>query len=244
MLFRLPHFASLSLVPSLSHFLFITVTLSVSSFPPFSSHTIPLLLFTHVRSYTGSPFSDEFDKDQIAKADTVAYGIWKLIHLMFIYKVVTWHSVHVSLIWYSFHSFSFFFINCFIASLFLFWCLSHTLFLDTSLRPLLSLSIYLYLYLTFTLRIALILLLVLHISLSHLFSVSLAQPLTIIHFMFATLFLSFLHSCWVINLSTSLSLPPSLFIFLTESKFFLSSCRSLFFSLTHSLCRHLFYSHW
>ena len=55
-----------------------------------------------------------------------------------------------------------------------FWCLSHTLFLCTSLRPLLSLSIYLYLLLNlpFTFRIAIILLLFLHISLS--LSVSLA----------------------------------------------------------------------
>ena len=43
---------SLSLV--LSHFLFITATLSVSSFPPISSHTIPLLFSIQVRSFTGS----------------------------------------------------------------------------------------------------------------------------------------------------------------------------------------------
>ena len=79
-----------------------------------------------------------------------------------------------------------------------FWCLSHTFSLCTSLRPLLSLSIYLYLLLNlpFTPRIAIILLLVLHISLSHSLSVSLAQPLTILHFNFATLFLSFFHSCY------------------------------------------------
>ena len=122
----------------------------------------------------------------------------KLIHLTFIYKVVTWHRVHASLLWYFSNSFSFFFINCFIASLSLFWYLSHTLSLCTSPKQLLSLSIYLYLllHLTFTLRIAVILLLFLHISLSHLFSVSLAQPLTILHFIFATLFLSFFHSCY------------------------------------------------
>ena len=61
---------------SLSHFLFITVTLSVSSFPPISSHTIPLLFSTQVRSFTGSSFSDEFDEDnQMAKDHTIAYGI-------------------------------------------------------------------------------------------------------------------------------------------------------------------------
>ena len=75
---------------------------------------------------------------------------------------------------------------------------SHTLFLYTSLRPVLSFSIYLYLllHLTFTLRIAVILLLFLLISLSHLFSVSLTQPLTVVNFIFATLFLSFLHSSY------------------------------------------------
>ena len=73
-----PHFASLSLAPSVSHFLFISVTLSVSSFPPFSSHTIPLLFSNQVRSFTGSPFSGEFDEDnQIAKFDIIACGLWK-----------------------------------------------------------------------------------------------------------------------------------------------------------------------
>ena len=66
----------------------------------------------------------------------------KLIHLTFIYKVVTWHRVHASLLWYFSNSFSFFFINCFIASLSLFWYLSHTLSLCTSPKRLLSLSIY------------------------------------------------------------------------------------------------------
>ena len=61
--FSLPHFASLSLAPSHSHFLFITVTLSVSSFPPFLSHTIPLLFSTQVRSFTGCPISDVFGED-------------------------------------------------------------------------------------------------------------------------------------------------------------------------------------
>ena len=62
---------------SLSHFLFITVTLSASSFPPISSHTIPLLFSIQVRSFTGCPFSDEFDGDnQMAKFDIIAYGIW------------------------------------------------------------------------------------------------------------------------------------------------------------------------
>ena len=118
----------------------------------------------------------------------------KQIHLVFTYKVITWHSVHASLLRHSSHLFSFFFINSFIASLFLFWYLSHTLFLCTSLKQLLSLSIYR--YLSFTLRIAVILLLFLHISLSHLFSVSLTQPLTVVHFMFVTVFLSFFHSCY------------------------------------------------
>ena len=103
------------------------------------------------------------------KLSPVAYE--KLIHLMFIHKVVTWHCVHVSLLWYFSHSVSFFFINCFIGSLFLF-ILSHTLFLCTSLKPLLSLFVYLYLLLnlSFPLRIAIILLLFLHISLSLTFS--------------------------------------------------------------------------
>ena len=69
---------SRSLSHSLSHFLFISVTLSVSSFPPFSPHTIPLLFSIQVRSFTGCPFSDEFDEDnQMAKDHTIAYGIWK-----------------------------------------------------------------------------------------------------------------------------------------------------------------------
>ena len=34
------------------------------------------------------------------------------------------------------------------------------------------------------------------LSVNHLFSVSLAQPLTVVHFIFATLFLSFFHSCY------------------------------------------------
>ena len=38
---------------------------------------------------------------------------------MFIYKVVNWHCVHISLFWYLSHSALFFFISCFIASLFL-----------------------------------------------------------------------------------------------------------------------------
>ena len=63
----------------------------------------------------------------MAKADTIAYGIWKLIYLILTYKVVTWHSVHVSLIWYSSHSFSFFFIASFIASLPLLIPLPHSL---------------------------------------------------------------------------------------------------------------------
>ena len=126
----------------------------------------------------------------------VAYE--KLIPLMFMHKVISWHCVDVSLLSYFFHSVLFFFINSFIASLSLFWFLSHTLFLCTSLKPLLSLSIYVYLLLnlTFTLRIAIILLLVLHISLSHSLSVSLAQPLTMLHFMIVTLFLSFLRSSY------------------------------------------------
>ena len=63
---------------SLSHFLFIMVTLSVSSFPLFSSHTIPLLFSMQVRSFTGCPFSYEVDEDnQMAKDHTIAYGIWK-----------------------------------------------------------------------------------------------------------------------------------------------------------------------
>ena len=60
--------------------------------------------------------------------------------------------------------------------------------------------LYLLLHLTFTLLIAIILLLVLHISLSLSLSVSLTQPLTIVLFMFATLFLSFSHSCYDIVL--------------------------------------------
>ena len=103
-------------------------------------------------------------------------------------------TVHASLLRHSSHSFSFFFINSFIASLFLFWYLSQTLFLYSSLKQLLSLPIYL--YLPFTLRITVILLLFLDISLSLSLSVSLAQPLTIVLFIFATSFLSFFHSCY------------------------------------------------
>ena len=50
-----------------------------------------------------------------------------LIHLMFIHKVITWHCVHASLLWYFSHSFSFFFIHCFIASLSLLMPLPHSL---------------------------------------------------------------------------------------------------------------------
>ena len=121
----------------------------------------------------------------------VAYE--KLIHLIFIYIVVTWHRVHASLLWYFSHSFSFFFINCFIASLLLLMPLPQCLPIYLSQTT--TIFIYLLLHLTFTLRIAIILLLFFHISLSHLFSVSLTQPLTGVHFIFATLFLSF-HSCY------------------------------------------------
>ena len=65
----------------------------------------------------------------------------KQIHLKFTFKVISWHCVHVSLLSYFSHSVSFFFINSFIASLFL---LTHTLFLCTSLKQLLSLSISLF----------------------------------------------------------------------------------------------------
>ena len=85
------------------------------------SHTIPLLFSTQgVRSFTGCPFSDVFDGDnQIAKFDIIACGIWntKSSHVHF--QSISWHCVHVSLLWYSSHSVLFFFINCFIASLFL-----------------------------------------------------------------------------------------------------------------------------
>ena len=77
---------SLSLSLSLIH----GVTLSVSSFPPFSSHTILLLFSIQVRSFPGSPFSDEFDEDnQMAKAHTIACGFWKTnpsyVHLQSLY---------------------------------------------------------------------------------------------------------------------------------------------------------------
>ena len=133
----------------------------------------------------------------------VAYE--KLIHLIFTYKVVTWHCVHVSLLLYFFLPLSLVLficlslylsplrLNCFIVSLFLLMPLPHSLPMYLSQT---SLAIYLYLLLnlSFTIRIAIILLLFFHISLSHSLSVSLAQPLTILHFIFATLFLSFLHS--------------------------------------------------
>ena len=51
----------------------------------------------------------------------------KQIHLMFIHKVITWHCVAVSVLWYFSHSFSFFFIASFIASLFLLMPLPHSL---------------------------------------------------------------------------------------------------------------------
>ena len=73
----------------------------------------------------------------------VAYE--KLIHLMFIHKVVTWDCVHASLLWYSSHSFSFFFINSSIASLFLLMPLPHSLPLylsqTTTISLYLSLSV-------------------------------------------------------------------------------------------------------
>ena len=90
-------------------------------------------------------------------------------------------------------------LNCFIASLFLLMPFPHSLPMYLSQT---SLAIYLYLLLnlSFTIRIAIILLLFFHISLSHSLSVSLAQPLTILHFIFATLFLSFLHSYYVMTI--------------------------------------------
>ena len=157
-------------------------------FPPFSPHTIPLLFSIQVRSFTGSPFSDELGEDN--------HQDEKLIHLIFIYIVVTWHRVHASLLWDFSHSFSFFFINRFIASLLPLMPLPHSLPIYLSQNTTVSIYLYLLLHLTFTLRIAIIMLLVLHISLSHLLSVSLTQPLTIVYFIFATLFLSFFHSCY------------------------------------------------
>ena len=129
----------------------------------------------------------------MAKDHTIAYGIWKTnpsyIHLQSRYLTQFMH-LFLDIPPTHFRSFSL------IVSLPLsfFWCLSHTLFLYPSLKQLLSLSIYL--YLPFTLRIAVILLLFLDISLSLSLSVSLAQPLTIVLFIFATLFLSFFHSCY------------------------------------------------
>ena len=63
----------------------------------------------------------------MAKDHTIAYGIWKTIHLIFIHKVISWHRVHASLLWYFSHSFSLFSINCFIASLFLLMPLPYSL---------------------------------------------------------------------------------------------------------------------
>ena len=140
---------SLSLL--LSHFLFITVTLSVSSFLPILPHTIPLLFSIQVRSFTGSPFSDEFDEDnQIAKFDTIAYGIWKTkssyVHLQSCYLTLrpcisSLIFLPLSLVLFISLSIS---LRCdLIVSLPLSfsWCLSHTLFLCTFLKPL-SLSIF------------------------------------------------------------------------------------------------------
>ena len=69
----------------------------------------------------------------------------KLNHLIFIHKIVTWHRVHASLLWYFSHTFSFFFINCFIASLFLLMPLPHSLpmylYQTTTISLYLSLSV-------------------------------------------------------------------------------------------------------
>ena len=65
----------------------------------------------------------------------------KLNHLIFIHKIVTWHRVHASLLWYFSHSFSFFFINCFIASIFLFMPLPHSLPIYLSQTTTISISI-------------------------------------------------------------------------------------------------------
>ena len=65
----------------------------------------------------------------------------KLNHLIFIHKIVTWHRVHASLLWYFSHTFSFFFINCFIASIFLFIPLPHSLPMYLSQTSTISISI-------------------------------------------------------------------------------------------------------
>ena len=163
-------------------------------FPPISPHTIRLLFSIQVRSFTGSPFSDEFDEDnQMAKFDTNAYGIWKT-NPSYI------HSQSRYLTLYPCISFLIFLPLILVLSHWLLHCLSLSFDASPTLSSYVPLSnnyyLSIYQYLTFTLRIAIILLLDIHISLSHLFSVSLTQPLTVVHFIFATLFLSFLHSCY------------------------------------------------
>ena len=66
-------------------------------------------------------------------------------HLMFTFKVISWHCVHVSLLSYSSHSVLFFFINCLITSLFLLMPLPHSLpmylYQTTTISLYLSLSV-------------------------------------------------------------------------------------------------------
>ena len=102
-----------------------------------------------------------------------------------------------SLLWYSSHSVLFFYINSFIASLF-FWCLPHSLPIYLSQTTTISLHLsqslaqspfYPPFRYYFVIASS-------YLPLSLSLSVSLAQPLTILLFIFATLFLSFLHSCY------------------------------------------------
>ena len=73
----------------------------------------------------------------------------KLNHLIFTYKVVTWHCVDVSLLSYFSHSVLFFFINSFRASLFLLMPLPHSLPIYLSQAT--TISIYLSIYLSISL---------------------------------------------------------------------------------------------
>ena len=158
----------------------------------------------------------------------------KLNHLIFTYKVVTWHCVDVSLLSYFSQSVLFFFSNNFIASL--------SLHASPTLSSYIPLSIYLFLNLSFTLRIAIILLLFLDISLSLSLSVSLAQPLTIVLLIFATLFPSFFHSYYdmiiiiivfvlIIIISLLVLLLANMKINILEKYLFAISDDFLYFSL-------------
>ena len=131
------------------------------------------------------------------------WTIYPSLHLTFVrlyFFNPQWHCYSINLYVWLFSYLSIFLshllrLNCFIAflPLFLFMLLPHSLPMYLPQTTFISLHLSLSLFYS---PFAIILLLFLHISLSRSLSVSLAQPLTILHFILATLFLSFLHSCY------------------------------------------------